>query len=158
GSRLMRVLFLTLDVFDGGASRCVRELLDLLPARGVETEAWVARLGPTPHPRVQCFRLPAEKWWPPGMESFPGLFDWRHRGSIGGLGAPAPGGFDLVHMHVIKTGSAWFGALSELCGKVPTVWTLHEGGGPPGGFPYALRQLTSHGDMMRLMWGPRRWL
>jgi glycosyltransferase involved in cell wall biosynthesis len=153
----MRVLLLTHDIDSGGASRCVRELFQHLPAQGVQTEAWVAQAGLAPGPRVRCFQHGWERWLGP-LEAFPGVFDRRHRGSIRALAKVTRDRFDLVHLHVIHNGCASIRAVYELCQRVPAVWTLHDEWASSGGFICDLRGRLDRSETLRMMGGVRRLL
>jgi hypothetical protein len=60
GPAILRIL--QVNTSYGGGERCSRELLERLPALGVETRLWVAQGGPAdpPPPKVVVMRRPWE--------------------------------------------------------------------------------------------------
>jgi glycosyltransferase involved in cell wall biosynthesis len=150
-------LQLSSDVDEGGVARCVRTLLDRLPDHGVETEAWVARPGPDPHPRVRCFRRAWEHRLD-FLELVPGWTDWRHRGCRAALAGIRPGQFDVVHLHTLHNGAASIRAVFDLCRRVPAVWTLHDEWAATGGLTCDLRGKISPAEIRRMSGGLRRFV
>lgn len=152
----MRVLLISHDIYDGGASRCVRELRTALRAAGHECDVWVAAKSPKCPGDVRCFRRPWERWLSP-LEHLPHLTDWRHRGSIAALSRLRRSDYDVVHFHVMHLGSLSVSAAGKVCQRMPTVWTLHDEWASSGQI-CDLRSQLSPADVKSLTVGPMRFI
>lgn len=153
----MRVLHLSLGYNSTGADRCARELFQKLPQIGIETEMWIGEYRrDLPH----GVKYLPHRWerFLFALEAVPDLSDWRHRGSIEGLGSLSKDQFDVVHLHNVHSGWISMKALRALTLRFPCVWTLHDEWAPTRGITYNLTGKVTKEQARQLSHGPLRYI
>ncbi len=119
--------------FGGGAERCVRDLRQGMMDRGHDVQVWVANPAEGLPANVKAICRGWERSLLP-LDILADWTDWRHRGSIEHLKSVTREKFDVVHLHHMGGGWMSLKALSEMCERMPVVWTHHDEWAVSNGF------------------------